>query len=429
MAKLADSRGRPASRCGCPAGLQAALWLLPILLGAAPGQTPRKPKANSLSSTLTAGILAASVIQSQASAPARPLPPAEDLPHRGFINCNIPHKAEVGQSFLVDVSLDDEDGRSSQAQTPPLRPTSITMDDNDRISCSPKQFKLVHGQHQLVKTRIQSTSSGLASIFAFADDTHEMCDSTVDAGFIGHLEAAPLTLEYHERKPLSIQITDSSGKPLRNGSGFLLRLQSADALISDPSESPQDSKKQDNATRKSTPGKLNTQENQHLVLRDLDAGKIYSDPVSIETDQLKGGSVHVLATLSLGENVVAQNLITIDVAPPEWLTCLIAITGALLYSLYNVALGKARVNSLGLAIFAGVIAWLFANFDLLGLKLDPHNLRTYAILGFLFSFVGIDILLARRFRPKDPSPRVPQPAPVQPSRTTPGERTRLDHVP
>lgn len=48
------------------------------------------------------------------------------------------------------------------------------------------------------------------------------------------------------------------------------------------------------------------------------------------------------------------------------------------------------------AIVAGLLAYLTANLDLLGLKLDPNLLRTYPLLGFLFSYIGIDKVFSRQ---------------------------------
>lgn len=69
------------------------------------------------------------------------------------------------------------------------------------------------------------------------------------------------------------------------------------------------------------------------------------------------------------------------------------------------------------SILAGIIAWLFADFDILGIKLDPHVLRTYPLLGFLFSYIGIDVLLRGRFAAKQDTLLKP----VQGSRPTTDE--------
>ena len=50
------------------------------------------------------------------------------------------------------------------------------------------------------------------------------------------------------------------------------------------------------------------------------------------------------------------------------------------------------------SIIGGIIAYLFAGYDLLGLKLDPNVLKTYPLLGFIFSYAGIEILLAKKFK-------------------------------
>ncbi len=77
-----------------------------------------------------------------------------------------------------------------------------------------------------------------------------------------------------------------------------------------------------------------------------------------------------------------------------------AIFGAVLYFVYSVYSDDKRENvrsKLWATLAAGVIAWLFTGFDLLGLKLDTNSLRTYAITGFLFCFLGVDVLLTKRF--------------------------------
>jgi hypothetical protein len=113
----------------------------------------------------------------------------------------------------------------------------------------------------------------------------------------------------------------------------------------------------------------------------------------------------VLATLSIeGRSVIAQNVFTFDSDPWAWLPVLLAIGGALLCGVFRLLRTEARQSALFRecvlmvlsSVVAGCIAWLFADFDLLGLKLDPHVLRTYAILGFLFSYIGVDVLLRKK---------------------------------
>ena len=53
------------------------------------------------------------------------------------------------------------------------------------------------------------------------------------------------------------------------------------------------------------------------------------------------------------------------------------------------------------AIVVGLLAYLTANLDLLGLKLDPNVLGTYPLLGFLFAYIGIDKVFAGRLGADD----------------------------
>ena len=43
--------------------------------------------------------------------------------------------------------------------------------------------------------------------------------------------------------------------------------------------------------------------------------------------------------------------------------------------------------------FAGMLAYLLVNWGILGIKVDTTTLQGFVILGFLFSYVGIDLIL------------------------------------
>lgn len=58
----------------------------------------------------------------------------------------------------------------------------------------------------------------------------------------------------------------------------------------------------------------------------------------------------------------------------------------------------------------GFIAWLFAPMDVLGIKLDPDILRTYLILGFALSFLGVDKVLGKALGKKEGSTEINQSA-------------------
>jgi hypothetical protein len=165
-------------------------------------------------------------------------------------------------------------------------------------------------------------------------------------------------------------------------------LQSADADLSESTTQPE------GMSKSSTPISL-----------EVPVGSTASRPFSIRSHNRKGGPVHLLATLKKDDAVLAQNVFSLDTEPVWWLPIFLAIGGAVLYGFYHdleetdskAHSRRALVTRLSATVLAGAIAYLFADFDLLGLKLDPHLLRTYPLLGFLFSFLGIDILVSKRF--------------------------------
>jgi hypothetical protein len=60
---------------------------------------------------------------------------------------------------------------------------------------------------------------------------------------------------------------------------------------------------------------------------------------------------------------------------------------------------KLLSKSFGILVgraLAGLIGYFFAHLDLLGLKLDPNVLRSYPLIGFLFSYFGFEVLLPKR---------------------------------
>jgi len=50
-------------------------------------------------------------------------------------------------------------------------------------------------------------------------------------------------------------------------------------------------------------------------------------------------------------------------------------------------------NFFGLTRLAGGLAFVLSDLNLIGIKIDTSSLRGFVILGFLFSYVGIDLIL------------------------------------
>ena len=294
--------------------------------------------------------------------------PAEPkLKPKSSLGCAWPYRAEIGRPFVVAVALEAPD-ESSSTMVP------VTMGGHgDDVTYEPAAFTLSPGKKQFVNVTVKSSRSGLVVMNAFPGDDRGFCDFVIDVGFQGHLKATALPLVYNEPQSLNVQIVDSNDKPIPADTSLKMSLQSADAVL-------------------------------NAATLDVPIGSTESLPFLMRSMNLKGGPVHLLATLTTKDRVVlSQNVFALDTEPVWWLPVLLAIGGGLLHGIYR-ALQEPRsrglIVKLAISIVAGLVAYLFANLDLLGLKLDPHLLRTYPLIGFLFSFIGIDVLLPGKFTNK-----------------------------
>ena len=143
------------------------------------------------------------------------------------------------------------------------------------------------------------------------------------------------------------------------------------------------------------------------VFTEITPGNSSPSQFSIISPSIWGGPVHlkVIAKTMGGGQSVAEGNFTFDTDPAVWLPISLAIGGALLYGVYSLAQDtkleshwkRAVPFQIVVSVVAGLLAYLTANLDLFGVKLDPNILRTYPLLGFLFAYIGIDRLFAKRF--------------------------------
>jgi hypothetical protein len=179
---------------------------------------------------------------------------------------------------------------------------------------------------------------------------------------------------------------DGAGKPLRLPSSMELRLASADGLLSS-----------DNSSWKNT------------ATLELPPGSQTSPQFQIRPTSVKGGGVHLIGTLLiLGQDqVLAQQEFPLNADPAWWLPVLLAVMGGLLHGIYKIVRlpddmsGTKRISKpfgiVAASGLAGLIGYFFAHLDLLGLKLDPNLLRSYPLIGFLFSYFGFEVLLPKNW--------------------------------
>ena len=248
-----------------------------------------------------------------------------------------------------------------------------------QVEYAQETFSASECKNNYIKATVKNKGSGLVHFVAFADGYSEF-DTTVDVGFDGKVrltQTAPLS--YNEPGALNVEVVDQDGKALSFDNGLSIELASVDAVILNSAAKPHWGPE---ATLEMAPGAR------------------FSPPFSIKSQNLSGGDIHLTTSLKLGEVILTQENHSFEVAPARWLPVLSAIIGALLYSLFSIENDEKRSKiweKIGTGIVAGAIAWLFTGFDILGLKLDTHSLRTYTITGFLFAFLGVDVLLSKKF--------------------------------
>ena len=78
--------------------------------------------------------------------------------------------------------------------------------------------------------------------------------------------------------------------------------------------------------------------------------------------------------------------------------------GGLLHTLYTFVFdsersylrrGRLVASRVATGVLAGLLAYLLAAWNVLGIQVDTTSLRAYAIMGFLFSYVGVDALVKK----------------------------------
>lgn len=295
----------------------------------------------------------------------------------GKFDFTIPNRAKVNAPFQITLQLTPKTGCGQKATNEKPASLEVRMGDKPgEIEYKPPTFSAIPCKNNYVTVTVKEKGPGIASLLGIAEGYHNF-DESVDVGFDAKVRlttAAPLG--YNQPGTLNVEIVDLDGKPLSFANDLSVTLESADALISADSQW-------------GSHGKL-------VML----PGARSSPPFQIKSQNRYGGAIHLTTSLLMGSIILSQENHSFDVAPATWLPILSAIIGALLYGAYSIVSDDKRskiLEKVGASVVAGTIAWLFTGFDILGLKLDTHSLRSFAITGFLFAFLGVDVLLSKRF--------------------------------
>jgi hypothetical protein len=289
-----------------------------------------------------------------------------------YIVLICPYTGTVNEPFTASVYI----------LPPPRTAISVTISsDTPATHFSQSQFTIKGSVKKYFTVTAKNVPrSGLLFVYANADGFDETAQD-VDLGFDGHLKSSwshPLIPE--EPRTMSLEIDDKEGKPISVTGDLEVKLDSADGFFvgnKDP----------------------------HSLALSIPSGSRATPQFQIQPMSLRGGDVYLSAVLTTpSSHVLAQDQFSFPVKPVWWLPILLALLGGSLHAIYKIVRvpDDQTITSRGYVIISttsllgGFIGYLFTDFDLLGLKLDPNVLRTYVIVGFLFSYLGIEGLLSNK---------------------------------
>lgn len=301
-------------------------------------------------------------------------------PQPPSIIMDLPLSVVVGRPFNLDVWLDPSTGLESGA-------VKVSFEQTNRMSYEPRIFDLRLGRRQTVHARVLESPSGLVEITATVNGRATQ-SVIVNAGFSGHLKSdLGEFIEGAETRSFGLEFVNNSGNPIPLDAPSKLTLQVTNALLR--------RKNSDNWSDR-------------LDLT-LGSGASSSPLLQIRSESFSQDTSLLLAELRINDKyVIHSDKFQIAILPRWWLLLLMGILGGLLHSLYETTREITTAPRYSIRLFlrrgvprivagmlAGVLSYLLASYNILGVDIKTTSLRGFVILGFLFSYVGIDLILKK----------------------------------
>lgn len=297
----------------------------------------------------------------------------------GTLSTNIQAEVEKGEPFEFDVWL--------SPRSPDFNGSvKVSMERSAKVKYEPQEFELKAGDRQKVIGKIVSSNSGLAIIYAYAEHW-EPIDLTINSGFTGKLKTnIGEPLQSRTVKGLALSLVDKDGKPLKLDAPLTLYMRGSRILL------------------------LAEDSDQWRADIEMGVARGTSNlmPVNIKPTSWAGdtGIVSVLLKTPQGAPVYDET-VYVSILPPWYVPLLMAMLGGLTYSFgqfLRSQLSRTRRQtaktwsrkaaiSVVAGLTAGLLAYLLAAWNILGIKIDTTSLKGFVILGILFSYVGVDLVL------------------------------------
>jgi hypothetical protein len=297
----------------------------------------------------------------------------------GALTAELPVEVETNKSFDFDVRLKPAGDFKGTVK--------VAMQQNPNVDYQPRTFSLSPGQTQTVTATVRKSNSGLAIIYASADNWQPIDTAIVVGGAPIQLNAKiEQPVESYRRKSFIVSFTDEAGKPVRLEAGAKMLLELSNLLISQNGK--------DWLSEITLPLDKEDDETKPLQLK---ATSWYAD----------NGIIKMNLTTGQGYKIKSSS-VNVAIVPPWWVLMMMGMLGGLMYSMIQflrTVLQSRRKRSTAawakkvslavlLGIVPGALAYLLAAWNILGIKTDTTNLKGFFILGLMFAYVGMDVVLA-----------------------------------
>lgn len=297
----------------------------------------------------------------------------------GYVQLDMPWTVDLNQPFKADVWLE-----ACQKQVQGR--VEIRMEQTSDADYEPRVFTLQPGAHQTVMITIKRSPGGLAEVIATPPRPWLPAHVSLSVGFAATLRPSmDDAIEAGSVQAVSLDFVDSHGSQVSLGAPVTVQVAAEKGLLRAGMDSPW----------------LN-----RIALA------LKKGATSTPTFEMRGNAVapdrgvlEVVATMNNGF-ILRDQKFSFTIVPQWWLQLVVGILGGLLHAssqtLANYSRASRRPRFVRLAAVklltgavAGSIAYLLASWNVLGIRVDTTSLRAFALLGFLFSYLGVDAVVRR----------------------------------
>jgi len=336
-------------------------------------------------------------------------PPSKIDSPRGIIQADLPWVVRPGEWFEIDLWLlpSDIDASSVQTQSssphfifgpiinaargvPPIeklgaKTVDVIATRVGGVEYSEENRELAPGEKIKMNARVIDSPSGLARVVVRADDW-EPLSVVVTTGLAVRVDSSlPKTLEAGMEYDFELSFKGIHGDLVPLGAPATLMLSGEHLSF----------------MYKGMP---------HPVLEVyVPGGSQTSRTLTATPTRRLGGSAALAIDVRINNDYSVGEFRHEFVVQPEWWTILLlCISGGAMYSAARLLLLvetlkrykrerrlRVAITTSALALIASGIAYMLGRFDVLGLHLEATGPRTFVLLGFLFSYVGVDALANR----------------------------------